>query len=175
MLFRAFKTCDIVPLIAAYKSYILPIADYCSSVWSPYLIGDIYAIESIQRTFTRKINGMKNIAYTDRLKILNLPSLELRRLRADLLMCFKIINGLVAGDLVNYGMILANLNSNTRGHRQKLFIDHTKIEVRKHFFANRIARPWNSLPADLIDSDSIFTFKRGLAKANLDKYLSQCF
>ena len=38
-------------------------------------------IESIQRHFTRCVIGMKGLEYEDKLRALNLPSLEYRRLR----------------------------------------------------------------------------------------------
>ena len=127
LIFRSFRTRDRAPLLVAFKSFILPILGYCSSTWSPHLLGDIQTIESIQRLFTRKLTGLDKMTYPERLKILNLPSLELRRLRADLLMCFKILNGYVAGDISNYG--LSYSNTNTRGHVQKLFVEHSKIDV----------------------------------------------
>jgi len=159
-----------VPLLIAYKSFILPLVSYCSSVWSPHLLGDIYAIESVQRLFTRKLAGFDNMTYPDRLKALNLPSLELRRLRSDLVFCFKIVNGLVAGDLSSYG--LRQTKSSTRGHSQKLFVEHSKLDARRYFFSNRIIKPWNALPAETIASPSVFFFKRSLLKCNLEDYVS---
>ena len=101
LIFRVFRTRELAPLILAYKSYILPLLSYCSSVWSQYLyiLGDIIAIESVQRLFTRKLPNLKNVPYNERLKMLCLPSLELRRLRADLLLCYKILNGLMSGEV----------------------------------------------------------------------------
>jgi hypothetical protein len=44
------------------------------SVWSPHFVKDKELIERIQHRFTRMIPGMKNLAYTRRLKLLNLDS-----------------------------------------------------------------------------------------------------
>ena len=49
LLFRAFTTRETAPLLLAFKSYILPLLSYCSTVWSPGLFGDICIIESVQR------------------------------------------------------------------------------------------------------------------------------
>ena len=65
LLFRTFRTRDKIPLLTAYKSFILPLVNYCSSVWSPHLLGDIYAIESVQRLFTRKVAGLDKMSYND--------------------------------------------------------------------------------------------------------------
>ena len=55
---------------------------------------DIKLIESVQRNFTKKIHGMSNKSYQDRLKLLNLPSLEFHRMRGDLIEVYKIIHAI---------------------------------------------------------------------------------
>ena len=104
------------------------------------------------------------------LKILKLPPLELRRLRADLLLCFKILNGYVSGDLTSYGLVFSK--TSTRGHNQKLFIDHTKVEARRHYFGNRIVKPWNSLSLEVVNATSVKIFKKSIANCDLSKYLN---
>jgi len=47
-------------------------------------------VESVQRTFAKKLPDMNGLTYRERLSVLRLESLELRRLKADLIMCFKI-------------------------------------------------------------------------------------
>ena len=64
-------------------------------VWNPYLIKDIKAVEKVQERFTKKLPGMKNMNYYKGLKKLNVESLELRRIRLDLLYTYKILFGLV--------------------------------------------------------------------------------
>ena len=56
---------------------------------------DIISIESVQRKFTKMISGMSGLSYHSRLKALNLESLELRMLRAGLLLAYKILFGLL--------------------------------------------------------------------------------
>jgi len=160
LLFRAFNTREIEPLLCAFKSYILPLVNYCSTVWSPSIFGDICSIESVQRLFTRKLVGMKELPYRARLAATDLPTLELRRMRADLIMCFKIINGHVAGIPENFGLTLSGVG--TRGHPKKLFVHHSRIDARKNFFGSRVVAPWNSLPLNLVNSESVHSFKKGL-------------
>ena len=74
-----------------------------------------------------------------------MPTLELRRLHADLVMCYKLIFGLVKlsfDDFFSFNPVTV-----TRGHPYKLFLNHS-YGTRKHFFAERIVAPWNSLPPD---------------------------
>ena len=72
-------------MVRMFKSRVLPILEYNSEVWSPSGLGDIDRIESVQRKFTRRINGLFAYTYAERLEICNLESLELRRLKKDMI------------------------------------------------------------------------------------------
>ena len=74
-----FKSKDI--MVPLYKSLVRPILEYGNAVWSPYFRKHINLIESVQRKFTKCIIGVKDMTYEERLKFLNIPSLEFRRLR----------------------------------------------------------------------------------------------
>ena len=50
---------------------------------------NINNIESVQRTFTKRLSGMRSLSYNGGLSVLGLGRLELRRIRADLPMCLK--------------------------------------------------------------------------------------
>ena len=54
-------------------------AEYCCIVWSPSHKKDISRIERIQKGYTKKIEGMEGKNYHQRLKCLNLYSMERRR------------------------------------------------------------------------------------------------
>src|SRR5664279_893447 len=56
---------------------------------------DIEMLENVQRRFTKRIPGMFNLTYHQRLVALDLESLEIRRLRFDLLLTYKILFGLI--------------------------------------------------------------------------------
>ena len=112
LIFRSFLTRDPVVLGKCFKSFILPMIDYyCSQIWTPHLIHDILLIESIQRGFTKRIPSLSGLSYSDRLKELNLTTLERRRLEFDLVLCFKILHGLVGGSISDYGLKLSNRKS----------------------------------------------------------------
>ena len=50
---------------------------------------DIVKLETVQRRMTKTIQGIRNLTYKDRLKDLNLHSLEKRRVGVDLIEVFK--------------------------------------------------------------------------------------
>jgi len=87
MIFRTFILRGINALIRAFIVYVRPILEYNSVVWSPQYVGDIERVEQVQRKFTKRLYlGSCHYTYTDRLRALDLQSLELRRLHIDLMM-----------------------------------------------------------------------------------------
>ena len=50
----------------------------------------------IQRRFTKRLRGLRNVGYTERLNRLGLPTLQLRRLQLDPIFCYKIVFGLTS-------------------------------------------------------------------------------
>ena len=93
-LFRGFASRNLQLMRKAFVTYIRPILEYNSILWSPNLVYLINLIESVQRKFTKRITSLSSLPYSSRLNILNLQSLELRRLLIDLTNYFKILHGL---------------------------------------------------------------------------------
>ena len=81
MLLRTFSTREKAPMLRMFNTYIKSKMEYCCIVWSPVNKKWIYELEKIQKSFTSKINGMEELDYHERLKKLNLYSLERRRER----------------------------------------------------------------------------------------------
>ena len=97
-----------------YKSIVRPHLEYATSIWTPVYKKRYDSNKNVQRRATRLVRSLKNKAYSERLKILGLPTLEYRRERADMIQVFKIMNNI---DLVdkNKMFILSDYTS-TRGH-----------------------------------------------------------
>ena len=64
-------------------------------VWSPHLKQDIDRIEKLQRRFTKWLRNLRHFSYNYHLSVLDLPTLELRRLHVDLIWCYKIIQNVL--------------------------------------------------------------------------------
>ena len=131
--------------------YVRPLLEYCSPIWSPTPVALVNDLASVQRRFTKRLPGFKFISYDDRCARLGIDRLELRRLRADLILCYKILHGLV---LLSFDDFCHN-NRATRGHNFKLFIPESGVvDCRKRFFAVRI----NLMPDDVVSADSLSLF-----------------
>ena len=59
-----------------------------------------------------------------------------------------------------------NKKVNTRGNQYKLYQSHSRLDIRKYLFTNRVVAIWNSLP-DCGDG-----WKHGVIKKRLDKFWS---
>ena len=150
-----------------YKTYVRPLIEYNSQVWSPHLIADIDNDEKVQRFFTKRLPGMWNILYQERLNVLELKSLEVRRIEYDLILLYKLVNGLV--DMDSDGFFTYNQN-NTRGHNSRINIQSSRLNCRKYFFIDRTVPIWNALPPRLIENSCIGKFKSDLKVLDLSMY-----
>ena len=74
----------------AFVTYIRPILEHNSVVWNPRLIHLTDLIENIQRNFSKRIPSLSSLSHPERLALLDLEPLELRRLRFDLIYYFKV-------------------------------------------------------------------------------------
>ena len=67
VLSKSFTSSSCDALIMAFKTYVIPLLDYCSPVWSPSQITDIIKVESVQRAFTRYLKSCVKLSYKERL------------------------------------------------------------------------------------------------------------
>jgi len=172
LIIRCFHSKNIPSLVAAYKVYVRPILEYSSVSWNPYLIKDIKSLENVQRRFTKRLPGMEKLTYHQRLSILELDSLELRRVRADLLFTYKLVFGLV--DLSLPDFFVPRFNEARRGHGHKLYLPTCKSNTRSNNFNYRVIQKWNSLP-NSIDFTSLKRFNKSLAPEVLLPYCNVFF
>jgi len=138
--------------------------EHDSVIWSPYTVKDIELIESVQRRFTKRLPGFNILPYAERLERLDLPSLELRRLHADLIFCYEIVFSLT--DLQVREFFETAALSVTRGHNHKLFKKRCSADVRSKFFSERVVNCWNDLPVT-VDFSSLASFTRGVKCVHL--------
>ena len=116
LFFQSFTCHDIDLSVFLFTTYIRPLVESGTQVWSPYYVKDINIIENVQRRFTKFLPGLFNMSYLERLRHLNLKTLEERRLANDVILVFKIIHGLVDIEFDHWFTFNTN---NTRGHSLK--------------------------------------------------------
>jgi len=94
-----------------------------------------------------------------RLSILELDSLELRRVHADLLFTYKLVflsSASVSSDFMAlykccyyYYFFVPRFNEARRGHNYKLYLPACKSNIRSNNFNYRVIQEWNSLPSSI--------------------------
>jgi len=94
LILRCFQSRDSGLLMHAFITFVRHILEYCSVVWSPAL-KDIVRTEAVQRRFTQRLSGFSKLSYEERLASLNCESLYSRRIKCDLLMCYRMHTGSV--------------------------------------------------------------------------------
>ena len=160
---RSFEYKSKNTILTLYTSLVRPLLEYCVQAWSPYYQKDIDKVERVQRRVTKMIPNLRNKSYEERLEELNLFTLSHRRLRGDLIQVFKIIKGIDNMDCSKYFTI--DRSNYTRGNGCKIVGRSFNSHESKHFFFHRVVNLWNGLPREVIDCNTVETFKH-----RIDKY-----
>jgi len=165
LILRCFKSRHKELLTKAFVTYVRPLLEYATEVFNPILGKDIQRLERVQRSFTKRIPGLKEFSYSERLSFLHLESLAVRREKTDLTMCFRILKGfspLAREDFFAFSNVVGH-----RGHNAKLQLP--SVKARKGSFAARVIPKWNCLPQMVIDSQNVSIFKSRLDQHYLHK------
>jgi len=149
-----------VTMLTLYKSMVRCRLEYCCPLWNPSDVASIQAIESVQQHFTKRISGYQHLSYYDRLKGLQLQSLQRRRERYILIHMWKIRQSLCPNDLeISFSenntrlgsmAVLPSLVRSSRAAHQTLY---------DNSFAVVGPKLWNILPASVKNEDTIDSFK----------------
>ena len=163
-IFSVFKDRSAKIMLPLYKTLVRSRAEYCSPLWHPYKAADIKQAESIQRMFTSRLKEVQHLSYWDRLKQLNLMSLQRRRERYIILHIFKMLHGLAPNDL---GLCL--YNTARRGLCCKVPPITTSSSAKAqtlydHSFHVIGAKLWNITPNYIREKQSFPSFKSALTK-----------
>ena len=121
-------------LMSIYTSLIRPKLEYGSCLWNSEYLGDLAVLERVQKRWTRKIAGLEELPYKERLKQLDLFSVQSRLLRADMIFVWKIFN---SDSAIKPEQLFSLDLSGRRGHSRKLFVPRVNLEMRKKSFASQ--------------------------------------
>jgi hypothetical protein len=154
----------------AFISYVRPILEYNSIIWNPTYKYLIDAIEQVQHNFTKRIPAIMSLPYPERLAILNLELLELRRLRFDLIYYYKVLHNLTP---INPDDVFNTYTPDERCRPNLPYLQKPAKASNRYlstlFFRNVDA--WNTLPIALQQSPSLPAFKRGIKNVDLSQFL----
>ena len=117
------------------------------------------------------ISGLKAKEYADRLKELEMTSLEERRHQADMTMVYKVLTGKDQVDPTEWFTMAGEAARATRATADPLNIKvkHGRLEVRQNFFTIRVTEQWNRVPRDIKNQKTVDSFKNAYARYRADQ------
>ena len=136
-LIRTTLSCiDEDTLLQLFTTLVRPHLEYGNIIWHPRYLIDKIQIEKIQRRATKLIPHLRHPSYKKKLQALELPSLDFRRRRGDMIQVFNIMNEL---DRLDPEIFFLRAEGRcTRGHKDKLLVCHSRLEIRKNVFSPRL-------------------------------------
>lgn len=138
---------------------IRPRLEYAAILWSPSTKKNIRKLERIQRATTKLAPELSELTCEERLSKLELPTLEQRRERGDLLTIYRIMKNM---EILDREDLLIWDTRNTRGHGKKLKKDNYRRDVKRNSFPHRVVDVWNNLDEKIVCAKTIHEFKTNL-------------
>ncbi|GMT24266.1 hypothetical protein PFISCL1PPCAC_15563, partial [Pristionchus fissidentatus] len=149
LLFNSFRSNTTDVYLKSFTTYILPGLETCSVIWNPVHAVEItMEIEKVQRDFTRKLYyrcSLPHTSYRNRLRALNLVTLERRRVITDIVFLHSTLHRKYELDYSSLLTLspLTRFIRNSHPFRISLpFLPHNSHST----FASRTITIWNSLP-----------------------------
>ena len=161
---RKFTYMDKDLFLTLYKSLVRSNLDYYMETLVFYPTTKKYKqiVENAQCRATRLVPELRGLTYKERLIKLNLPTLDYRRKRFDIIQVFKIVHKIDDIDMSTFFTFTEN--NQLRGHNLKLNKPRANKSIKLHSFSLRNIPVSNSLPLEVVNSKTLFGIKTELAK-----------
>lgn len=165
---RTFKTREKGPMLTLWKTLVLPHLDYCCQLWTTNKVGDIQALEQIQKSFIQKIAGYGHLDYWQKLAEFRLYSLQRRRERYSIIYTWRMIEKQVPSTGIEAG-------TTSRGRRCivppiNAAADKWAQKLREDSFNVRGPTLFNCTPNSV---RNLTECKTNVFKSALDKWLGR--
>ena len=154
---HVFRKRDSSTFIPLYKTFVRPLLEYNSVIWSPITTKYNDKLEKVQKKMFRLMSDLRDLNYQEKLAKANILSLRARRILHQLITMFKMKNNL--NDLRFEDFFEKNSYGKTRGNKYKLVAPKFKSSKHKNFFTNDCVRHWNRLKSSDIEVRSCGLFK----------------
>ena len=144
-----------------YLSMVRSNVEYCSQIWSGTYRSNVIKIEQLQRSATRYILDYQDLDYKERLQTLHILPLTYRREVLDVTFFYKCIHNIFNIDVSGFVSYTCSRTQVTRNSQDifHLCTPHCNTETGKKLYFNRIVTLWNSLPVNIRNAPSVFSFK----------------
>ena len=161
---RFYNYSNVDTLVQLYVSMVRPHLEYACPVWAPHTAKDIQELERVQRFAGRMATHNWNSSYSELQSIVNLPTLERRRLELKLGHLFKIVHNLCffPNNIIRFRELTQTVSSTRSVHSLCLEQPFAHTNSFYYSFVPHATSIWNSLPQELVTAPSLQVFKSNL-------------
>ena len=158
---RAFHFRDRHVFVRLYTTYVRPHLEFAAPAWSPTQQADIECLENVQIRAVRMVSGLRGRTYEERLRELNMSTLEERRHQLDMTQVYKIVTAKDKVRRDTWFQMAVDGGRETRAAADPLNIRHpaARLELRRAFFSQRVPTQWNLVPAAIKAAKTTWAFK----------------
>ena len=164
---RTFSYLDTRSFKKLFCAFVRPHLEYAQSVWAPHLQKHIDKIEKVQMRATKLVDGLRNIAYDERLRRCDLTTLLFRRMRGDMIETWKHFH--TYNSDIRPSSFIPNTRPTRNGRHQYQLYQRRSNDgergVQTNSFYFRITKQWNELPISVVESKDVDAFKNNLDDA----------
>jgi len=152
-----------------------PILEYGATVWFPAynLRHNSLAtkLENILRRYTKRLHGLHELSYSDRLHAINAKSILCRSIRNDLVLFFKYLHGQACMSLSRPPHKFNSGHSTRLATSNYLQLDPVRYPGRYQFWLDRSVKLWGNLPEAITNAPTLSNFKNLLDNIELSELL----
>jgi hypothetical protein len=141
---------NILPIkVRLYQMYVLPILEFCSSMFGLMSMEQRKKVERVQKKFTRALfqSTAPNLTYIERCEILRMKPLWIRRLVSGLSLIHRINSN--RENFFFEPLLTSSSPANTRNGQNTIHPQGCRTSKRSLFFSHRFKFFWNRLPINL--------------------------
>ncbi len=154
---RFYNNAPGTTLLQLYLSLVRPHLDYASAIRSPYLRKDKVALESVQKFVCRMATRSWDSSYQDLLELVDLPTLECRRLETRLCLLYKIIYNLCYFD---NGVFALRTSHSHHVSTSQPCLNHPFARTNYFYsFVPQTTSYWNNLDSSIVCASSFRSFR----------------
>ena len=154
---RFYGNVDNQSLFELYNILVHPHLEYASPLWDPYLIKDIAKLESVQKFALKLCSKQWDMDYQDLIELMQLPTLENRRLYLKLCTLYKIIHDHF---YFPQNIFLPKLTRCALPYQLQQI--YARTNAFQSSFVNSVSL-WNNLPQEALHAQTIHSFKSFIA------------
>ena len=148
-----------------YLSLVRPHLEYACQLWDPCTQNDINKLESVQKFALKLISHRWDASYGELTRLVNVPMLSKRKLHLKLAQVYKIVHHDGLCDFPEGIFQIELAHSSRLARDQTLHCPFARTNYYYNSFVPSSIRAWNSLEVDIVQTQSLRSFKLALKQS----------